>query len=354
MIRIVPRRSLDASYYVADRSHELEGVRDGPPGYWIRGRGPIDSSILERLWRIPTRSSTVGYDLIVAAPRTVSALLALGDCDEQRRLVADHRESVLAAVSYLEERALVVTTTVAGEGIEQRSRWSSIVSFTHGVNRIGEPHLHDHVLVGALPQYRSLVLSRRSLSAHLLAADAVYRAEFRFRIGQNGVRRAWRTLGGVELVQGVDEGHRALWPGDRNLGVRKQWWTREEIVEKWKTDLLRFESIQLRDPPSRTGVLNEQIFGAQLEGLPSVSRRDLIVAVANGATLGLSRNSIESFVDTHYPDLATDRGLTGERISVRSARQAALVKELGPRPLEIGDVAKWRQRERPRSIDRSR
>ena len=100
--------------------------------------------------------------------------------------------------------------------------------------------------------------------------------------------------------------------------------------------------------------MNEQIFGAQLEGLPSVTRRDLIAAAANGAVLGLSRHSIESFVDTHYPDLATDRGLIGERIGVSSARQGALVKELGPRPLEIGEVTKWRQRERPRSIDRSR
>jgi len=354
MIRMIPRRTADASYYVADRSLELDGVRDGPPGYWIRGNGPLDTEVLERSWRVPARSPIIGYDLIVAAPRTTSVLLALGKIDEQRRLVADHREAVQAAVSYLEARALVVTTKVAGEGIEQRGRWSSIVSFTHGVNRIGEPHLHDHVLVGAMPHHRSQVLSRQSLSAHLVAADAIYRSELRLRISQFGVRRAWRTLGGIEIVQGVDEGHRALWPGDRDLAARKTSWTRAEILNKWKNDLGRFEPIHLREPPLQTAEMNEQIFGAHFEGLLSVARRDLIAATANGSVFGLSRRSVENFVDMHYPELASDRGLAAQRIGVTKARQGALVNQIGPRPLEVGDVAQSRYRERLRSAERSR
>jgi len=354
MIRIVARHSLDASYYVADRSLELDGVRHGPPGHWIRGSGPIDGSVLERSWRTSPRATIVGYDLIVAAPRTVSILLALGGTDEQRQVVADHRESVRAAMGYLEDRALVVKSKMMGEGIEQRGRWSSIVSFTHGVNRIGEPHLHDHVLVGALPHHRSRVLSRQALSAHLLAADAIYRAEFRFRINEYGARRAWRTLGGVDIVHGVDEGHRALWPGDRAWGAQKESWTRGAILEKWSTDLLRFERIQMREPPTRTASMDEQIFGAHFEGAISVARRDLVAASANASSSGLLRSSIEAFVDTHYPALIADRGLTERRIGVAEARQSALVKARGPRPLEVEDVARWRQRERPRSIERSR
>jgi len=354
MIRFIARHSLDASYYVADRSLELDGVRPGSPGYWIRGSGPIDSSVLERSWQSPQRAKIVGYDLIVAAPRTVSALLALGEIEEQRQLVTDHRESVRSAIDYIEARGLVVNTTMAGESIEQRGRWSSIVAFTHGVNRIGEPHLHDHVLVGALPHYRSRVLNRQALSAHLLAADAIYRAELRFRINRHGVRGAWRTFGGIDLVQGVDEGHRALWPGDRTWGAQKASWTRPGIVDKWRSDLLRFEKIQMREPPVRTASINEQVFGAHFEGSISVSRRDLIAATANAASSGILRSSVESFVDFHYPDLAADRGLTEKRIGITHARQSALVRERGPRPLEIEDAIRWRQRDRPRSFDRAR
>ena len=354
MIRIIPRLSLDASYYVGDKSPELDGVRPGPPGYWIRGSGLIDDSVFERSWRTSPRATIVGYDLIVAAPRTMSILLALGEVHEQRQLVADHRESVRAAISYLEERALVVHTKMAGEGIEQRGRWSSIVSFTHGVNRIGEPHLHDHVLVGALPHNRSRVLSRQALSAHTLAADAIYRGEMRYRINEHGVRRAWRTLGGNDIVHGVDEGHRALWPGDRTWGAQKASWTRGGILKKWSTDLLRFERIQMREPPMRTALMNEQIFGAHFEGALSVTRRDLIAATANASSSGLLRSGIEAFVDTHYPELAADRGLSERRIGVAEARQSALVKARGPRPLEVEGVAHWRHRERPRSIERSR
>ena len=354
MIRIAPRHSLDASYYVADRSLELDGVRPGSPGYWIRGSGPIDASVLERSWRSPQRAKIVGYDLIVAAPRTVSALLALGEIEEQRQLVTDHRESVRSAIGYIEQRGLVVNTTMTGETIEQRGRWSSIVAFTHGVNRIGEPHLHDHVLVGALPHCRSRVLNRQSLSAHLLAADAIYRAEFRFRINRHGVRRAWRTFGGIDLVQGVDEGHRGLWPGDRAWGTQKELWTRPGIVNKWQSDLLRFEKVQMREPPARTNLINEQIFGAHFEGSISVARRDLIAATANAASSGLLRSGVESFVDFHYPELAADRGLTEKRIGITQARQSGLVSERGPRPLEIEDATRWRQRDRPRSFERSR
>jgi hypothetical protein len=284
----------------------------------------------------------------------MSILLAVGDADEQRQLVADHRESVGAAVSYLEDRALVVKTKMAGEGIEQRGRWSSIVSFTHGVNRIGEPHLHDHVLVGAVPFHRSRVLSRQALSAHILAADAIYRSEMRFRINELGVRRTWRTLGGVDIVHGVDEGHRALWPGERAWGTKKESWTREGILEKWRSDLLRFEPIQMREPPMRTASINEQIFGAHFEGALSVARRDLVAATANASSSGLLRGSVEAFVDTHYPALATDRGLSEKRFGVIEARQSALVKARGARPLEVEGVAHWRHRERPRSIERSR
>ena len=354
MIRILPRRSLDASYYVGDKARELDGVRSGPPGYWIRGNGPLNSSVLERTWRLPARASIVGYDLVIAAPRPISALLALGDAEEQRYLVADHRASVAAAVNYLEERALVVNAKMAGESLEQRGRWSSIIAFTHGVNRIGEPHLHDHVLVGALPDHRSRVLNRQALSAHLLAADAIYRAEFRFRINRYGVRRAWRTLGGHDMVHGVDEGHRALWPGDRTWGAQKTSWTRSGIVNKWESDLLRFEKIHMREPPNRADSINEQIFGSHVEGSNGVARRDLVTATANAATSGLLASGVQAFVDFYYPELAADRGLTERRIGVIAARQSALVRERGPRPIAIEDLGTWRQRERPRSLERSR
>jgi len=354
MIRIFPRNTFDASYYVRDDALELDGVRDGPPGYWMRGSGPIDGSLLERSWRTAPRASIIGYDVIVAAPRTMSALLVLGGEHEQRQLVDDHRASVRSALGYLENRALVVNTKMDGEILEQRSRWSSIVAFTHGVNRIGEPHLHDHVLVGAVPHHRSRVLSRQSLSAHLLAADSIYRAELRYRIGQYGLRSAWRTFGGSDLVQGIDEGHRALWPGDRTWGAQKELWTRESIVEKWKNDLLRFESIHMREPPTRTGVVNEQIFGSQFEGMFSVARRDLVTATANAATHGLLRPEIEAFVDTHYPELTESRGLSERRIGVSAARQIDRVKERGPRPLELAVSSQKHQRDRSRLTERSR
>ena len=65
------------------------------------------------------RSQIVGYDLVVAAPRPLSTLLAV-DPFHASGVVDAHRASVRAAVDYLEDRALVVREQRGGE-VRERS-----------------------------------------------------------------------------------------------------------------------------------------------------------------------------------------------------------------------------------------
>ena len=233
MLRVFVRRSRDASYLADDPARELDGVRDGDAQWWVRG-APAEN--VGDVFTSTPRSGVVGYDLIVAAPRPISILLAL-DPESAGGVVAAHRASVAAAISYLDERAVVVRERLGGDDLEVPARFSRVAGFTHGLNRHGEPHLHDHVLVGARPAGEGRVLDARSLYAHAPAADALYRSSLRYEVAQRTPWRPWRSFRGVEMVAGLDEGYRALWGGHHADRGEKLYWTREDAVERWGDDL---------------------------------------------------------------------------------------------------------------------
>jgi len=68
MIRVLSRRSNDVSYFTDDRALEIEGLRDGEPGWWLRGAGDSgDPRCVAEVLRTSQRSSILGYDIVVAA-----------------------------------------------------------------------------------------------------------------------------------------------------------------------------------------------------------------------------------------------------------------------------------------------
>ncbi len=347
MIRVMTRRSHDVSYFTDDRALEIEGLRDGGPGWWLRGSGDTsDARDVAHILRTTERSSVLGYDIIVAAPRPTSILLAV-DADHGAGVVAAHRASVSAAIDYLEEHALVVRDRRGGEDRDHAGRWTGIVGYTHGVNRHGEPHLHDHVLVGALPDASRSVLDSRGLFAHLIAADALYRTSLRHELRERTPWAAWRSFEGVEHVVGLDEGFRAIWGGHHAERGEKLHWQRGDALEHWRDDRGRFESMGVLAPPERhRSTLDEHSFAGALEGRRDVTRRHVIAAWSNAARFGQSSTSVSRSVDSLYPDLAGARGVREPSISVREARMTALVRERGPRPLESDDLERWRQRSR--------
>jgi hypothetical protein len=358
MIRVLSRRSNDVSYFTDDRAQEIEGLRDGGPGWWLRGDGDLsDPRSVSRVLQTTERSSVLGYDIVVAAPRPTSILLAV-DAEHGAGVVAAHRASVTAAIEYLEEHALVVRDRRGGEDRDVAGRWTGIVGFTHGVNRHGEPHLHDHVLVGAAPEASRNVLDSRGLFAHLVAADALYRTSLRHELSERTPWTAWRSFEGVERVVGLDEGYRALWGGHHADRGEKLHWRRRDAVDQWRSDRARFDALGVIEPPARhRSTLDEHGFAGALEGNHNVARRHVITAWSNAARFGQSAASVERAVDALYPALAGARGVREPSISVREARMTAQVRERGARPLETPDLERWRQRSRdePRSrSDRSR
>jgi hypothetical protein len=353
MFRILVRRSNDVTYFTNDRALEIDGLRRGGPGWWLRGDGDTrDASDVARVLDTTERSSVQGYDIVVAAPRPISILLAL-DPEHAPGVVDAHRGSVRAAVDYLEEHALVVRNRQDGDDRDESGRWRRIVSFTHGVNRHGEPHLHDHVLVGARPDGARSVLDSRGLYAHLRAADALYRASLRHELAQRTPWSAWRSFEGIEHVVGLDEGYRVLWGGHHSQRGEKLLWDRDETVSAWRHDRERFVPQGELEAPSRRPTLDEHRFAGALEGRPGVARRHVVEAWANAARFGQDAGALTIAIDTLYPGLGGSRGVREPLTSVREARMTSLVRERGERPLQEQALNQWRQRSRDRSIERS-
>jgi hypothetical protein len=352
MLRVLPRRSNDVTYFTNDAAHELDGLRSGGPGWWLRGDGDTRSpSDVARVLQSSERARVCGYDVIVAAPRPISILLAV-DAVHAPGLVDAHRASVRSAISYLEERALVVRDRSGGDERESPAQWNSVVSFTHGLNRHGEPHLHDHVLVGARPEGQRNVLDSRALYAHLRTADALYRASLRHELAERTPWSAWRSFEGTERVVGLDEGYRALWSGHHRDRGEKLTWDRAETLAAWSRDASRFESLGVIEAPTARGRLDEHGFAGAFEGRPDVARRHVIEAWANAARFGQDAREVTRAVDQLYPKLQGRGGVYERTISVPEARMIAPVRELGARPLDRGDLEQWRQRSR--EVGRSR
>ena len=354
MLRLIIRRSNDVEYFTKDPALEIDGLREGGPGWWLRGNGdPTNADLVSAVLQTSTRSGVYGYDMVFAAPRSISILLAVSP-RSAGRVIAAHRASVAEAVSYLEDRAVVVRQRRGDDELERSASWHSIVSFTHGVNRHGEPHLHDHVLVGARPSGSDGVLDSRALFAHRAAADSLYRASLRAEVTSRTQWRSWRSFEGHEHVAGIDEGYRSLWGGRHSDRGMKLALSRRDAVERWTRDTDRYQPEFLHEPPNREmSRLDEHAFAAAFEGRIDVARRHVVSAWANAATYGTSPSSLGRAIDLLYPSLRAGLGVHETVIGVSAARMISQVRDRGARPLAPDELLSWRHLERVRSPSRS-
>jgi len=128
----------------------------------------------------------VGLDLSFNAPKSVS-LLALVARDEG--LMSAHRESVAAALKYIEDNAAIARVTVQGVTEHERTGNLLVAQFHHDTSREMDPHLHTHaVVLNATErqdgQWRALTNSAFYDLRH--TADTIYRTELASRVQSLG------------------------------------------------------------------------------------------------------------------------------------------------------------------------
>ncbi len=401
MLGIHRLTSAGADYYLTDLARELplpERLDDGQ-AHWIGQaaaglglRGAPDPRALEAVLdgrhpisghRLRSDRATVrGFDLTFSAPKSVSVVFALGGEDVARQVVAAHRESVRGALTYVETHGL---SAQRGSG-EERSVVATTglvaASFTHGVNRNLDPHLHTHVVMANMvhgPDARWSACDHRGLSAHRGATSAIYEAHLRGELtARLGVRwvaepRLGAEVAGVSLLARGEFSSRSAdirrrmseWGSHSARGAQVAWAATRplkqpgidfaELSAQWerRAHFVGSDAGEIRDLLGRAdrsaGVpsLDEHRFGATLSLTPdgAARRRDVATAFSHAALAGAPAQSLERLTDLWTPNLS-DRVQIGVAEDVRTLRSVVpgghLLEALGPRPVQPADHAVWR------------
>ena len=131
-----------------------------------------------------TEDSVHGFDLVFAAPKSVSLLRALTDDVAEKVVAHAHLAAVQAALAYLHQHAGYTRVHNPMTGVKDLQRLPGLVgiAYQHETSRCGDPHLHTHVIVpNRQPRADGQLVSLDSKSLHheAKAAGIVYQAVLR-------------------------------------------------------------------------------------------------------------------------------------------------------------------------------
>lgn len=189
----------------------LQAVGLEPPGEWL-GRGPQAAGLVgpvggaeltalmsgrdprsgQMLGTARNRVRVTGFDLTLAAPKSVSVLHGLADPAVSDEVARGHRAAVSAALHYVEDRALGVRRGRGSERTVERLEGAFGAEFLHRTSRALDPHLHSHVVVANLgrgPDGRFSALDGRGIYAHAGAIGALYHVQLREELRDASRRR---------------------------------------------------------------------------------------------------------------------------------------------------------------------
>ena len=165
----------------------------------LGGRQPGGEALLARI----PRNRRSGFDLIVAAPKSVSLLAAMADPVAQARFSQAHEQAVRSTLGYLERNA---AWTRRGD-VRVATTGLVAAAFPHDQSGTGDPHLHHHVVVANLVRGgdgKWSALDSRALFRHARAASAVYQATLRFHLPEQGLHFGWMVRpSGLGDIRGV-------------------------------------------------------------------------------------------------------------------------------------------------------
>lgn len=179
------------------------------------GRGPDGVPLTSR----PGLRRRHGWDLIFAAPKSVSLLADAGPPGSTGPLRASFRLAVADAVSALEDRAAWLRS--GGEQVAAKGVVAA--SFEHLANDAGHPHLHAHVVLANIGAKAGLgwgCLVSNELWRWREALGAGFHLALRSRLAEAGFGFSWElSNGGLGEIAAVPSGARYV-ASSRSRGLR--------------------------------------------------------------------------------------------------------------------------------------
>ena len=181
-----------------------------------------------------TKESVHGFDLVFAAPKSVSLLRAMTDDVAEKVLLNAHNKAVKAAMTYLHQHAgyTRVHNPLTGQKDLQRLPGLVAIAYQHETSRCGDPHLHTHVILpNRQPRADGQLVSIDSKSLHheAKAAGIIYQAVLRHELhAERGFE--WNPVdehSGMAEIAGVDKDSIKAW-SQRSTRLRE--WAKDNLV----------------------------------------------------------------------------------------------------------------------------
>jgi conjugative relaxase-like TrwC/TraI family protein/excisionase family DNA binding protein len=135
-----------------------------------------------------------GIDLTLSAPKSVSAVWALGDDAQRRDMEAAHAAAVQEAVGYLTEMVPTVRRRYGGQVVEEPAREVVAAEYLHTTARgvmdgdAPDPQLHSHVVVTSAVRDdgRIVAVASRPIFRSAREVGAFYRSALAHQLTQRG------------------------------------------------------------------------------------------------------------------------------------------------------------------------
>ncbi|HMH46928.1 MAG TPA: MobF family relaxase [Solirubrobacteraceae bacterium] len=157
-----------------------------------------------------------GIDLTFSAPKSVSAVWALGEAAQRRDIEAAHAAAVTQAIAHLTENVATVRRRYDGQVVEENAVDLLAAEYRHTTARgvmegdVPDPQLHSHVVVTSAIREdgRLVAVASRPIFRAAREVGAYYRSALAHELGQRGyaIERATGKQGRYFEIAGVPRG----------------------------------------------------------------------------------------------------------------------------------------------------
>ena len=299
----------------------------------MEGRHPRSGGSLRRAGATGGRGG--GIDLTFAAPKSVSAVWALGDASQRREMEAAHAAAVSEALAHLTETVPTVRRRYGAEQVEEHAREVVAAEYRHTTSRgvlegdAPDPQLHSHVVItNAIREDGKIVaVASRPIFRSARELGAYYRSALAHQLQQRGyaIERGTGKHGRYFEIAGVPRGlldsfsARSREVAGAAERFRARW---GRAPERGELRRLKLENRKAKVPVTRAdlqGVWNET--AARFDFAGEEPKRLL------GATPGPApERALEDRVEEHL----TERAATFEPREFRAVLLEQSVGELSP------------------------
>ncbi len=277
-----------------------------------------------------------GIDLTFSAPKSVSAVWALGDEARRQDMEAAHATAVSEAIGHLTETVPAVRRRYGGEVVEEPAREVVAAEYRHSTARgvlagdPPDPHLHSHVVLTSAirDDGRIVAVASRPIFRSARELGAYYRSALAHQLQQRGyaIERGTGKHGRYFEIAGVPRGLLEAFSA-RSREVSR---AAERFRAKWGRAPERGELRQLKLENRKAKVL---VTRADLQAVWNETAARFDFASDKSARLlgSAAAPAPERALEDRVEERLTERAATFEPGELRAVLLEQSVGELAPR-----------------------